>query len=156
MTGTALNLNPKKTATYTWTTEGGKVSGTIAVANIDTTSAAPGSYTTTGHVSEGNKPGQSADCSAAYSVMAFQPPTLTCSASPSSVRPGDPATITAQGSSPQNRPLTYSYSGSGGSISGSASTATLSTASTGPGDITVTCNVVDDKGQTASRLGPRL
>ena len=82
--------------------------------------------------------------------MAFQPPTVSCSANPSSVRPGEPATITAQGMSPQNRPLTYSYSASGGSISGATSSATLSTASAASGDITVTCNVVDDKGQTAS------
>jgi opacity protein-like surface antigen len=150
VSGTALNLNPKKTATYTWTTDGGKVSGTNNVANIDTSTAAPGSYSATGHVNEGAKPGQSADCSAAYSVMAFQPPTISCSASPSSVRSGEPATINAQATSPQNRPLTYSYAASGGSISGAGSTATLSTASAAPGDITVTCNVVDDKAQTAS------
>jgi hypothetical protein len=53
--------------------------------------------------------------------------------------------------SPQNRTLTYSYSASAGSISGNTSTATLSTAGVAPGTITVTCNVVDDKGQTASQ-----
>jgi outer membrane protein OmpA-like peptidoglycan-associated protein len=53
--------------------------------------------------------------------------------------------------SPQNRPLTYSYSASAGSISGTSSTATLSTTGAAPGTITVTCNVVDDKGQTASQ-----
>jgi outer membrane protein OmpA-like peptidoglycan-associated protein len=57
----------------------------------------------------------------------------------------------ASGVSPQNRPLTYSYSASAGSISGNTSTATLSTAGVAPGTITVTCNVVDDKGQTASQ-----
>jgi len=35
-------------------------------------------------------------------------------------------------------------------VSGSTSTATLSTAGAAPGTITVTCNVVDDKGQSAS------
>ena len=150
VTGTALNLNPKKTAAYTWTADGGKVSGTTGTANIDTASAAPGSYTAKGHVSEGLKAGQFADCSAPYTVMAFQPPTVSCSANPSTVRPGESSTITAQGVSPQNRPLTYSYSASEGSISGATSSATLSTASASPGTITVTCNVVDDKGQTAS------
>ena len=52
--------------------------------------------------------------------------------------------------SPQNRPLTYSYSATAGSVSGTTSTATLSTAGASPGPITVTCNVVDDKGNTAS------
>jgi len=150
VTGTATNLNPKKSPTYTWTTDGGTISGTSNVANIDTKAAAPGTYTAKGHVSEGAKPGQMADCSAQYTIKAFEPPTVSCSANPSTVAPGDSATITATGSSPQNRPLTYSYSASAGSVTGSNSTATLSTAGAAPGSITVTCNVVDDKGQTAS------
>ena len=151
VTGTALNLNPKKTATYTWTTDGGTISGTSNVANIDTKSAQPGSFTAKGHVMEGNKPGQMADCTAAYTVKPFEPPTISCSANPSTVNPGDSSTITANGVSPQNRPLTYSYSATAGSITGNTSTATLSTTGAAPGTITVTCNVVDDKGQTASQ-----
>lgn len=150
ITGTASNLNPKKTATYTWTTDGGTITGTSNIANIDTKSSNPGSYTAKGHVSEGNKPGQMADCSAPYTIKAFEPPTISCSANPSSVNPGDSSTITANGVSPQNRPLTYSYSATSGSVTGSTSTATLSTAGAAAGTITVTCNVVDDKGQTAS------
>jgi hypothetical protein len=150
VTGTAANLNPKKTASYTWTADGGTISGTSSTANIDTKTAAPGTYTVKGHVSEGVKPGQMADCTATYTVKQFEPPTISCSANPSTVAPGDSATITATGTSPQNRPLTYSYSASAGSVSGSGPSATLSTAGAAPGTITVTCNVVDDKGQTAS------
>jgi outer membrane protein OmpA-like peptidoglycan-associated protein len=150
VTGTALNLNPKKTATYNWTADGGTITGSSNVANIDTKNAAPGTYTAKGHVTEGNKPGQMADCSAQYTVEAFQPPTISCSANPTSLNPGDSSTITAEGVSPQNRPLTYSYSATEGSVSGNGNTATLSTAGAAPGTITVTCNVVDDKGQTAS------
>jgi outer membrane protein OmpA-like peptidoglycan-associated protein len=150
VTGTALNLNPKKTATYTWTADGGVITGTSTTANIDTKTANPGTYTVKGHVSEDAKPGDMADCSAQYTVKAYEPPTISCSASPSTVAPGDSATITANGMSPQNRPLTYSYSASAGSVSGSAATATLTTTGAAPGTITVTCNVVDDKGQTAS------
>jgi hypothetical protein len=150
VTGTAANLNPKKTASYTWTADGGTISGTSSTANIDTKTAAPGTYTVKGHVSEGLKPGQAADCTATYTVKQFDPPTISCSANPSTVAPGDSATITATGSSPQNRPLTYSYSASAGSVSGSGPSGTLSTAGAAPGTITVTCNVVDDKGQTAS------
>jgi outer membrane protein OmpA-like peptidoglycan-associated protein len=149
-TGTALNLNPKKTATYTWTADGGVISGTSTTANIDTKSAAPGTYTVKGHVTEGLKPGETADCTATYTVKQFDPPTVSCSANPSTVAPGDSATITATGVSPQNRPLTYSYSSTAGSVSGSTSTATLTTTGAAPGTITVTANVVDDKGQSAS------
>jgi hypothetical protein len=152
VTGTATNLNPKKasTTTYSWTATGGVISGTSSTATIDTKSASAGSYTATGNVTEGPKPGESAGCTAAYTVMAFQPPTVSCSANPSSVNPGDSSTITAQGMSPQNRPLTYSYNATAGSINGTSSSATLSTAGAAPGTITVSCNVVDDKGQSAS------
>jgi hypothetical protein len=150
VTGTALNLNPKKTATYSWTSTGGVISGTSSTANIDTKTAAPGTYTVTGHVTEGAKPGQSADCTSQFTINDFQPPTISCSANPSSVNPGDSSTITATASSPQNRPLTYSYSATAGSVSGTTATATLSTAGASPGPITVTCNAVDDKGHTAS------
>ncbi|ADW69307.1 OmpA family protein [Granulicella tundricola] len=151
VTGTATNLNPKKTATYSWTSTGGAVvSGTSNVGNIDTKTLAAGTYTIKGHVSEGNKPGQMADCSADFQVKAFEPPTISCSANPSTVSPGDSAMVTASGMSPQNRPLTYSYTASAGSISGSSSSATLATTGAAPGTITVTCNVVDDKGQTAT------
>jgi outer membrane protein OmpA-like peptidoglycan-associated protein len=150
VTGTALNLNPKKTATYNWTADGGKIAGTSSTANIDTKDAVPGTYTVKGHVSEGAKPGQMADCTSTYTVKQFDPPTVSCSANPSTLNPGDSATVTATGVSPQNRPLTYSYSASSGSVTGTSSTGTLSTAGAAPGTITVTCNVVDDKGQTAS------
>ncbi len=152
VTGTAGNLNPKKTATYTWTaTNGATVSGTSSTGNIDTKSLTPGTYTVKGHVSEGAKPGMMADCSADFTVKPFEPPTIGCSANPSTVSPGDSSTITSNGVSPQSRPLTYSYTASAGSISGTTSTATLSTTGAAPGTITVTCNVVDDKGQTASQ-----
>jgi hypothetical protein len=150
VTGTALNLDPKKAQTYSWTSDGGVISGNSSTANIDTKTAAPGTYTVKGHISEGAKPGQMADCSAQFTVKAFEPPTVSCSANPSSVKPGDSATITAAGMSPQNRPLTYSYSATAGSISGTTGSSTLSTAGAAPGTITVTCNVVDDKGQSAS------
>jgi outer membrane protein OmpA-like peptidoglycan-associated protein len=151
VTGTASNLNPKKTAAYSWTGgEGVKVTGDSNVGQIDTGSLAPGNYTVTGHVSEGQKPGQFADCTANFTVKQYDPPTISCSANPTTVQPGGTATITAQGVSPQNRPLTYTYSASAGQISGSGNTATLSTTGAPAGTITVTCNVQDDKGQTAT------
>jgi outer membrane protein OmpA-like peptidoglycan-associated protein len=150
VSGSAMNLNPKKTPVYSWTSTGGTISGTSSTANIATSTTVPGTYTVSGHVSQGARPGQSADCTAQFAVSAFQPPTITCSANPSSVNPGESATVTASGMSPQNRPLTYSYSATAGSISGSGSSAVLSTAGASPGPITVNCNVVDDKGNTAS------
>ena len=151
ITGTATNLNPKKTPSYTWTgTNGVKVTGDSSTGNVDTNGLNPADYTVTGHVSEGAKPGMFADCTANFTVKQFEPPTISCSANPTTVNPGDTATITAQGVSPQNRPLTYTYSSSAGTVSGTGNTATLTTTGAPAGSITVTCNTADDKGQTAT------
>jgi hypothetical protein len=156
VTGTAMNLNPnpKKVVSYTWTTDGGTISGTSNVANVNTASAAPGSYTVKGHVSQGMKPGQMSDCSASFTVRAFEPPTISCSASPSSVNAGASSTIRASAASPQNRPLTYGYNATAGSISSTTPSATLSTPQIAPGGanvaISVTCGVSDDKGHHIS------
>jgi outer membrane protein OmpA-like peptidoglycan-associated protein len=148
--GTALNLNPAKTEIYTWSVDGGTVSGTLNTAKINTTDLAPGAYTLKCHVSQGDKPGENADATAPYVVKAYEPPTVSCTANPQNVISGGSSTITAIGVSPQNRPLTYSYSSTAGSVSGSGSTALLSTTDVPVGPVTVTCNVADDKNQTAS------
>jgi hypothetical protein len=151
ISGTPAGLNPKKAASYTWAAEGIPVSGTSDVVSVNTKSLAPGTYTVHGHVAQGSRPYEVADCSTPFTVAAFQPPTVSCSANPSTVNPGDPSTITASGVSPQNRPLTYSYSATAGTISGNTSTTTLSTSGAAPGStITVSCDVVDDRSQTAS------
>jgi hypothetical protein len=148
ITGTADMLNPKKKAVYTWTGTG--VTGSDATAKVDTSSLAPGSYTVKGNVSEGPKAGESADCSGTFTVKAFEPPTVSCSANPTTIKPGDTSTITATGVSPQNRPLTYSYSATAGTVSGTGNSATYSSAGAPTGTSTVTCTVTDDKGQTAT------
>jgi hypothetical protein len=150
VSGTALNLNPEKMATYTWSADGGKISGASDAVTIDTTDVTPGAYTLKGHVSEGDKVSENADCAMSYAVKAFEPPTVSCSANPSIVISGNPSTITATGVSPQNRPLTYNFSPTSGSISGSGSTVVLSTGGAAIGSIAVACNVRDDKGQSAS------
>ena len=150
LTGTASNLNPKKMAKYSWMGQGVTVNGSGSTANVDTANLEPGTYKVMGHVTEGAKAGQSADCTTMFTVKQFEPPTLSCTASPMTVKSGESSTITATGMSPQHRPLTYSYSASAGSISGTEDTTTLSTAGAPAGAITVTCQVQDDKGQTAT------
>jgi outer membrane protein OmpA-like peptidoglycan-associated protein len=99
---------------------------------------------------EGLRAGQTAECSAGFTVKAFEPPTLSCSANPGTIKPGETAAITAMGISPQNRPLTYSYSASTGAVSGSGTQATFSSTGAPSGAVGITCNVSDDKGQTAT------
>ncbi len=150
VSGSALNLNPAKTAVYTWTAEGGTVSGTSETAHIDTANVAPGAYALKGHVSEGSKPQENAECAASFTVKSFESPTISCVASPTIVKPNESSTVTASGVSPQNRPLTYSYSAPTGSISGNGATVTFSAAGTPAGPVEITCNVTDDKGNSGT------
>jgi hypothetical protein len=150
VTATASNLDLKKKSTYTWTVSGGKITGTDISATIATAGLASGDYTVSGHVSQGIRPGQQAGCTAGFRVHSYEPPTITCSANPSSVMPGDPSTITSVANSPQNRTLTYSYSASAGQIASNTSTATLITTGAPSGTINVTCNAVDDLGKQAT------
>jgi len=152
VTGTVMNLNPKKTATYAWTSDGGKVSGTSNVATVDTTGLAPGNYNVKGTVTESQKIGRFADCTTPIVVNPLPALSLSCSSSPSSVAPGGSSTITSVVSDTYGRPVnyTYSYSSTSGSVSGSGTSATLSTAGAAPGTVTVTCNVADDKGRNAT------
>jgi hypothetical protein len=149
VTATALHTNPKKTPVYTWATNGGKVLASGPEATVDTTDLAPGDYVVTGHIQEGSKARQQASCAAPFTVKAFEPPTLTCSANPSTAVSGTDIAISTVGTSPQNRPLTYSYTATAGVIASSGPTARLITAGLSPSTITITCNTVDDLGKTA-------
>jgi outer membrane protein OmpA-like peptidoglycan-associated protein len=154
ITVSAGNLNPKDNVLYTWSGMGVTSTGTNV--SVPTDSLAPGSYSVAGTVKEGKtgkeglKPWETAQCSASFTVKEFEPPTVSCSANPSTLNPGDTATVSATGTSPQNRPLTYSYAASSGSISGTGASATYSSAGAPPGPVDVTCNVADDKGHTAT------
>ncbi|MGA9060748.1 MAG: hypothetical protein WB341_03680 [Terracidiphilus sp.] len=156
VTATAGSVSTKtnNNVIYSWSGDG--VTGNGTTATVNTASMAPGSYTAKANVKEGKKgkeglkPGQSADCSADYTVKAFEPPTISCSASPSTIKPGDSATITSVGMSPQNRPLSYSYTATAGTVTGSGTTAEYSSAGAPTGAVGITCNVSDDKGHTVS------
>ena len=153
-TATPGNLNPKLNAVYGWSGTG--VTGTGTNATVATAALAPGTYTVSATVKEGKpgkeglKPGQSADATATFTVKAFEPPTVSCAADPTTIKPGETSNISTTGMSPQNRPLTYSYSATGGSVSGTGNSAVFSSNGAPTGTVTVTCNVSDDKDHTAT------
>jgi outer membrane protein OmpA-like peptidoglycan-associated protein len=155
VTATGAGFNPKHTVTYAWTTNGGKVTGADAqTATIDTTGVTAGSYSANATVADPKlKKFGSATCSAAYTVKArpMNPPQVTCSANPTSVKSGDPSTITASASSPDNSQITgYAYQASAGTISGTGTTATLDTTGASPGAITVTVTATDARNLTGT------
>jgi len=156
VTAAAGSVSTKKNIDVVYNWSGTGVTGNGTTATVATDAMSPGSYTVNAEVKEGKKgkeglkPGQSAQCSASFTVKDFEPPTVSCSADPSVIKPGDSSTITCTGLSPQNRPLTYSYLATTGVISGNGATAVFSSAGAPTGKVGITCNVLDDKTHSAS------
>jgi len=85
-------------------------------------------------------------------VPVNHPPVAACTASPTSVFAGsnDTVAIHVNASDPDNDPLTYSYTATGGTVDGSGPDARWNAGSAAPGSYTVTAQVNDGKGGTAS------
>jgi len=149
-TATTTNFNPKHTLNYAWSGTGGKVAGKDNTASIDTNGVAGGSYTVTATITDPKKKtGGEATCSANYTVKEppKNPPTMSCSASPSDLQAGGSSTITCTCTSPDNVPVTVAgWTASGGSVSGSGNTATLNTAGASAGPVTVSATCTDSRG----------
>lgn len=153
-TATVNDIPKKHTVTYAWNGTGGKVTGKDNTASIDTTGVNPGSYNVTATATD-TKPHKNeapATCTASYTVKERprHPPTIACSAAPTTVRSGEPSTITCTGQSPDDRPLTYSFTSTGGRLTPSGARATLDTAGAAAGPITVTGTTTDDRGLSAN------
>jgi hypothetical protein len=148
---TAVASSPEgRPLTYSWSASSGTISGTGNVATLNTTGAAAGTITVTCKVADNQGLTASATTAVTVNAPVSSPPAISCSANPKAVTLGAIATITAVASSPEGRPLTYSWSASSGAISRNGNTATLNTTGATAGTITVTCKVADDQGRSAS------
>jgi outer membrane protein OmpA-like peptidoglycan-associated protein len=153
-TAGAVDPNKKNVVVYDWSGTG--VTGTGTTATVATAALTPGTYSVKAEVKEGKKgkeglkPGQTADATASFTVKQFEPPTVSVSASPSTIKPGETSNITAAGVSPQNRPLTYVFSATGGSVTSSGAAAVFASTGAPTGTVNVTVTVTDDKAQTAT------
>jgi len=160
VTATGSNFNSKHPLTYAWTGNGGKLSGTNTQSEtIDTTGMAgdfakgilgkTSSYTATATLTDPKeKKNNTASCTANYTVnpRPVHPPVVSCSASPSALAINQSGTVTMTASSPDNRPLTYSWSSTGGQFSGSGTSGTLVATNADAGNtITVTGTATDDR-----------
>ena len=149
----SVSTSKNNSLLYSWSGTG--VTGNGDSANIATDALNPGSYTVNAEVKEGKKgkegrkPGQTAQCSASFTVKEFEPPTVSCKADPPIIKPGEKSTITCAGVSPQKRPLNFRYESTAGSISGVGSEATFSSEGAPTGLVGITCEVQDDKSHSA-------
>ena len=148
----ASNFNPNHPLTYTWASSGGKIEGKDTAATIDTTGAAPGTYTATARVVDAKKKKNGeASCTSNFTVKPLNPPQISCTANPGTVEVGTPSTVTCTCTSPDNATVTVGgWTSSAGSVAGSGNSATFTTtgASAGPATISATCT--DSRGLTAS------
>ncbi|HUK23073.1 MAG TPA: hypothetical protein VLV49_00735 [Terriglobales bacterium] len=153
-TANATNFNPKHTLTYNWSSTGGKVAGKDASATIDTNGVSGGSYTVTANVTDPKaKKNNEASCSASFTVKEppKNPPTMSCTANPTSVQVGGTSDLSCTCTSPDNVPVTVSgWTATSGTVSGNGSTATLNTTGASAGPITVNATCTDSRGLTAS------
>ncbi len=153
VTATPSNFNPKHPLSYDWSSNAGKVSGKDTTATIDTNGVAGGSYTAIAKITDPKaKKNGMASCSASFTVKEppKNPPTMSCSANPSTVPAGDTVSVSCTCTSPDSVPVTVAnWTATGGTISGSGNTATLNTP---PGASTVTVSAVctDTRGLNTS------
>ena len=152
-TVTPSNFNPKHTVTYSWSGNGGQVTGKDTSATIDTNNVAPGSYTVTAHVTDAKlKKGNEASCTATYTVKPLppkNPPTMSLAANPTSLVPGGTVNVSATCTSPDGVPVSVAnWTSTVGTVSGTANSATLNTAGLPPGPVTVSATCTDSRGLT--------
>jgi hypothetical protein len=147
-----INVRKATGLTYSWSTSGGSIGSKVSSSDVQvgTTGLAPGEYLVKGRLLKHQGGREIAFCEAPFTVREFEPPTIACSANPSSAVSGTDIAISTTGGSPQNRPLTYSYAATRGVVHATGPTAVLSTVGTSAGPITVTCNTADDLGHSAS------
>ena len=150
-TAAVNNFNPKHPLNYTWSSTGGQISGRDNTASINTNGVAGGHYTVTAHIADPRmmKDGE-ASCMAAFTVkeLSKNPPTVSCSADPSTLQAGASSTISCTCTSPDNIPVTVGgWTASGGSVSsGNLNNAALNTSGVSPGLITVGATCTDSRG----------
>jgi hypothetical protein len=134
---------------YSYTATGGTVDGTGPDARWNSSGLAVGTYTVTSKVDDGK--GGTTSCTADIAVQEkpHHPPTISCSANPSTVAPGEKSTITSTASSPDNLDLTYSYSATGGQVTGNGATAQFDSTGLQSGSYKVNCSVTDSRGDKA-------
>lgn len=81
-----------------------------------------------------------------------QPPKISCTASPATIRVGETAMITCDASSPDNHALSIAFVANGGKLSANRNQATLDTTDTGPGPIAVRATAIDDRQLNATAV----
>ncbi|MGH9511575.1 MAG: hypothetical protein ACRD2U_05510 [Terriglobales bacterium] len=149
-TATGTNFDPKHTLKYEWLSTCGKISGSGTTASIDTNGAPAGTCTVTVHITDPKKKrNNEASATATFTVKEppKNPPTFSCTASPSSLQAGGTVNISCTCTSPDNVPVTVSgWTATAGTITGNGNNATLDTTGAPAGTLTANATCSDQRG----------
>ncbi len=127
--------------TYSWSSSGGKITGSGDTATFDATGVAPGKYTVTVTVSDGK---HKVDCATEITVIKRNlPPTVSCEPGSVTITQGESTTIRTTASDPNKDALTYSWTVNGQSMAAAGPTFTFGSEGREPGDYKVAVTVSD-------------
>jgi outer membrane protein OmpA-like peptidoglycan-associated protein len=132
--------------TYSYTASGGTVDGNGPDARWNPSGVNPGSYTITAKLDDGK--GGTTSCNADVRVeeKPHHPPTVSVTANPTTILPGERSAIACNATSPDNLPLTYAYSATSGQVSGNGPQGQYDSTGAQPGTASVKCEVTDSRG----------
>jgi hypothetical protein len=141
---------PYRKLTYTYRSTDGEVTGDAsATGTVNTTGLPPGNYNVSSLVSDDHKPKLTlvATCQASFTIKEppKYPPQMHVRAEPQAVNSGAPVTVTAEGFSRDNRPLSFNCLANRGELAGSGTQYALDTTGLASGLVNINCTVQDDR-----------
>jgi hypothetical protein len=147
---TPAGFLPQRNLTYTYLSTNGEVTGDGAsTGTVNTTGLQPGNYNVSSLVSDDHKPKRTlvATCQASFTIREppKYPPQMRVRAQPQAVSSGAPVTVTAEGFSRDNRPLSFSCLANRGALAGSSTRYVLDTTGLVSGIVNIDCTVQDDR-----------
>jgi outer membrane protein OmpA-like peptidoglycan-associated protein len=134
--------------TYSWSSSGGKISGTGDTATFDATGIAPGKYTVTVTVRDKK---HSVNCSVDITVLKRNhPPTAVLQPSTFTITQGESTNLFCNASDPDNDPLTYTWTVNDQPLAAAGPQITFGSEGRKPGTYKVTCTVSDGEATASS------
>jgi outer membrane protein OmpA-like peptidoglycan-associated protein len=127
--------------TYSWTSAGGRVSGTGDTATFDATGIPPGKYTVTATVSDKK---HQVSCSSEITVLKRNhAPTVTVEPRSATLTQGESATFRANASDPDNDQLTYNWTVDGQRLAAAGPQIAFGSEGRKAGTYSITANASD-------------
>jgi len=141
---------PHRKLTYSYSSTDGEVTGDGAsTGTVNTTGLQPGNYNVSSLVSDDHKQKRTlvATCQSSFTIKEppKYPPQMHVRAEPQAVSSGAPVTVTAEGFSRDNRPLSFSCIANRGALAGSGTQYALDTTGLASGIVNINCTVQDDR-----------